>query len=157
MIFFYFGQFSCHGNYSFLSSIGDNSQPTTRCTFVLLLLGPPWSTWTSLVLLGPPGPWSTCSSLVHVDLLGPPCSSLVHVDQGFLITCGREGGAKLQFMVFQLLIYHTWYKRDFRKNTEISAMRSIPKPYQPPHSLYFGILMFLYQKENKNWGSALWY
>ena len=22
-----------------------------------------------------------------------------------------------------LLIYHTWYKRDFRKNTEISAMR----------------------------------
>ena len=47
-----------------------------------------------------------------------------------------------------LLIYHTWYKRDFRKNTEISAMRAVPKPHQPPHLLSFGISMFVYQKEN---------
>ena len=47
-----------------------------------------------------------------------------------------------------LLIYHTWYKRDFRKNTEISAMRSVPKPHQPPHLLSFGISMFVYRKEN---------
>ena len=46
-----------------------------------------------------------------------------------------------------LLIYHTWYKRDIRKNTEISAMRSVPKPHQPPHLLSFGISMFLYRKE----------
>ena len=27
-------------------------------------------------------------------------------------------------------------------------MRTIPKPHQPPHLLSFGILMFVYRKEN---------
>ena len=46
-----------------------------------------------------------------------------------------------------ILIYHTWYKRDFRNNTEISAMNSIPNPHQPPLLSSFGISMFAYQKE----------
>ena len=46
-----------------------------------------------------------------------------------------------------ILIYHTWYKRDFRNNTEISAMNSIPSPHQPPLLSSFGISMFAYQKE----------
>ncbi len=46
-----------------------------------------------------------------------------------------------------ILIYHTWYERYFRNNTEISAMVSIPSPHQPPLLSSFGISMFAYQKE----------
>ena len=46
-----------------------------------------------------------------------------------------------------ILIYHTWYKRDFRNNTEISAMNSVPSPHQPPLLSSFAISMFAYQKE----------
>ena len=41
------------------------------------------------------------------------------------------------------------------KNTEISAMCAIPKPHQPPHSSYFGILMFLYDEESDHSNKAV--
>ena len=71
-----------------------------------------------------------------------------------------EREAKLQFMVFQKFVsekseMNYWFiihdiKEISEKNTEISAMCDIPKPHQPPHSSYFGILMFTYRKENRS-------
>ena len=34
--------------------------------------------------------------------------------------------------------------------SDTSGMRSVPKPHQPPHVVYFDMLIVLYQNENEN-------
>ena len=50
----------------------------------------------------------------------------------------------------QFLIYQEWYNDRSEMISDTSAMRSVPKPHQPPHVVYFDMLIVLYQNENEN-------